>query len=116
MLAEYLKLKAKTLSEPTGPSDYLFISERRTPFTTRGIRKRVKIWFARLGISDDLSVHSCRHSYVSHALAAGVDMVTVRDNAGHSSLAVTSIYSHATKNDLGDFDLYSSASSTKRNL
>lgn len=115
MLAEFIKLKAKVLREPTSTNDYLFVSERGSHYTTRGIRKRVKFWFARVGIGDGLSVHSCRNTYVSHALAAGVDMVTVRNNAGHSSLAVTSIYSHATKNDLGDFELYSSASSTKRN-
>jgi len=77
MLTEFLKLKTKVLREPVEPSDYLFVSERRSPYTTRGIRKRVKLCFARVGIGDELSVHSCRHSYVSHALAAGVDMVTV---------------------------------------
>jgi site-specific recombinase XerD len=115
MLNEFIKVKAKVLQERVEPADDLFISERGRRYSTRGIRKRVKHWFTKVGISDDLSVHSCRHSFVSHSLAAGVDMVTVRDNAGHSSLAVTSIYSHSVKNDLGDFELYSSEKSRKRN-
>ena len=115
MLADFIRVKGKVLKEPSGDDDPLFLSERRKPFTTRGIRKRVKHWFSKIGASDDLSCHSCRHSYVSHMLAAGVDLTTIRDNAGHSSLAVTSIYSHATKDDLGDLELYSSASSRTRN-
>ncbi len=115
LLMEFLKMKAKILNEPIGDEDFLFLSERRKPYSTRGIRKRVKFWFSKIGVSADLSCHSCRHSYVSHMLSKGVDLVTVRDNAGHSSLAVTSVYSHAVKNDLGELELYSSASLTKRN-
>lgn len=115
MISEFLKIKSKTLHEPIGPEDSLFVSERRRPYTTWGIRKRVKLWFSKIGISNELSVHSCRHSYVSHMLAKGVDLVTVRDNAGHSSLAVTSIYSHAVKSDLGDLELYSSDKTRKGN-
>jgi len=115
MITEFLKTKDKTLHEPIDPEDSLFVSERRRPYSTRGIRKRVKFWFSKVGIGYGLSVHSCRHSYVSHMLAKGVDLVTVRDNAGHSSLAVTSIYSHAVKSDLGDLELYSSQNLRKGN-
>lgn len=118
MLIEFLKMKARVLREPVNDEDFMFISERRKPYTTRGLRKRVKFWFEKIGVSADLSCHSCRHTYVSHMLAAGVDLTTIRDNAGHSSLAVTSIYSHAVKDDLGDLELYipqSSPSIRKRN-
>lgn len=115
MFGDFLKIKGKFLKEPIGDADYLFISERKAPYTTRGVRKRIKHWFAKVGLCESLSCHSCRHSYVSHLMAAGVDLPTIRDNAGHSSLAVTSIYSHAVKGDLGDLELYSSEFRRKRN-
>lgn len=115
MIVEFIRVKRRTLGEPTDPTAPLLISKRGRPYTTRGIRKRVKHWFSRLGFNRSLSVHSCRHSYVSHMIAAGVDLVTVRDNAGHSSLAVTSIYSHSVKGDLGDLELFNSNSSTSAN-
>ena len=105
MLKEFLKMKQKILGESTDAEAPLFMSERKGPYTTRAIRKRVKFWFQRCGLADNLSCHSCRHTYVSHLIAAGVDLPTVRDNAGHSSLSTTSIYSHATKDEL-DVDLY----------
>ncbi len=105
MLKEFLKVKQKVLDESTDADAPLFMSERKGPYTTRAIRKRVKFWFQRCGLANSLSCHSCRHTYVSHLIAAGVDLPTVRDNAGHSSLSTTSIYSHATKDEL-DVNLY----------
>lgn len=115
MLAEFLKVKAKTLNEPVVLEDFLFLSERRKPYTTRGIRRRIKLWFARVGVSDTLSVHSCRHTYISHLIDKTKDLVLARDNAGHSSLQITSIYSHNLKTNIDDLDLYSSDFHGKRN-
>jgi site-specific recombinase XerD len=106
MLKEFIRLK-RTLREAIDSEDFLFVSERKKPFTTNGIRKRVKHWFSRLGFNPKLSVHSCRHSYVSALFRAGLDLPTIMAQAGHSSVAVTNIYSHATREDLEGFSLFS---------
>jgi site-specific recombinase XerD len=108
LFRDFIKLKRTVLKESILPGAPLFLSERRKAYTTRAIRKRVKHWFSRCGFNGRLSVHSCRHTYISHMMASGVDLTTIRDNAGHSSLAITSIYSHAVKDDLGELELYSS--------
>lgn len=41
-----------------------------------------------------LSIHSGRHSFVSHSLRAGRSLAEVRDAAGHSNVSTTSIYLH----------------------
>lgn len=115
MLTDLLKVKAKTLNEPVGLEDFLFLSERRKPYTTRGIRRRIKFWFHRVDVSDALSVHSCRHTYISHLIDKTKDLVLARDNAGHSSLQITSIYSHNLKTNVDDLDLYSSDFRGKKN-
>ena len=108
MIRNFIRIKQRVLKESTSELDFLFVSERRRPYSTRGVRRRVKFWFGKCGFSQKFSCHSCRHTYVSHLLAAGIDTVTVRDNAGHSSLAITSIYGHVVKDDLGDFEVYKS--------
>lgn len=40
--------------------------------------------------------HKLRHAFCSAKIAAGVDVAVVRDLMGHSSIAVTDVYSHAT--------------------
>src|SRR3990167_9849255 len=42
-----------------------------------------------------ITPHLLRHANASHALDAGAPLHVVRDTLGHSSLATTSIYSHA---------------------
>jgi integrase len=43
---------------------------------------------------DQLSVHCGRHTAISHWLAAGRDLVAVRDQAGHGNITTTNIYLH----------------------
>ncbi|MBX7232047.1 MAG: tyrosine-type recombinase/integrase [Bdellovibrionales bacterium] len=110
MLKEFIKIKIETLDEAATENDFLFTSERKKPYTTRGIRKRVKYWFHRCEVENHLSVHSCRHTYISHLLDQGVDIQTVRTNAGHSSLNTTSLYGHTLKTDLDGVEIYDSSS------
>lgn len=46
-----------------------------------------------------VTIHDGRHSFVSHALNAGHSVVEVRDAAGHSNIATTSIYAHLVGDD-----------------
>ncbi len=56
-----------------------------------------------------LSIHSGRHSFVSHALAGGRTIGEVRDAAGHGNIAVTNIYAHLVDDDEGIGDLFAFA-------
>lgn len=40
--------------------------------------------------------HKFRHAFCSEKIARGVDIAVVRDLMGHSSIAVTDVYTHAT--------------------
>jgi integrase len=41
-----------------------------------------------------LTIHHGRHTFISHALAGGRTLAEVRAAAGHSNVAVTSVYLH----------------------
>jgi hypothetical protein len=42
--------------------------------------------------------HDCRHSFISNLIASGVDIHTVKELAGHSSIKMTEIYIHIAAN------------------
>jgi integrase/recombinase XerD len=46
-----------------------------------------------------LTIHHGRHTFISHALAGGRSLAEVRAAAGHSNVAVTSVYLHVVVDD-----------------
>ena len=95
----------------TDPSTPLFPSRYGTPYTTRGVQKRIEQIFAATGLPENLSTHSTRHTYCSHLLETGkVGLGTVKENMGHSSIATTNLYSHAVAK-LDGVELYETPSS-----
>lgn len=48
-----------------------------------------------------VTIHDGRHSFVSHALNDGRNIVAVRDAAGHANISTTSIYAHLVSDDDG---------------
>lgn len=73
------------------------------PFDSKRHTIRVTFESARAAIGrDDLRFHDLRHSYASLLAQAGESMTRVRDLLGHSSLLVTSRYSHIFDSGLDD--------------
>lgn len=50
----------------------------------------------RLGLSKDISAHTLRHCFATHALEDGVEPVLIQQMLGHKTLKTTSAYLHMT--------------------
>ena len=60
------------------------------------VRKYLKI----ISSDEKLSPHSLRHSFATHLLENGADLMAVKDMLGHNSLTSTQIYTHIQKEKL----------------
>jgi integrase/recombinase XerD len=49
------------------------------------------------GVDKKATVHTLRHSYATHLVENGLDIGTIKDLLGHSSIVTTNIYTHLTE-------------------
>lgn len=71
------------------------------PLHVRAAHRAVKRAARRAGLAEDASAHWLRHAFASHQLDAGQNVHWVQAQLGHSSLATTTRYSHASAEMLG---------------
>jgi integrase len=88
-----------------GPSDKVFANERGRRWTVRNLAKRferVKELAAALGrpVRDGITIYDFRHLWISEALMAGNDVVTVARMAGTSIATVERVYGHFSNRHL----------------
>lgn len=83
------------------PSVYLFESSVRKgmPVGKTRIRNLLKEAVGKAGIKKQVCVHTLRHTYATHQLEAGQNIMTVKDSLGHGDIRTTLIYLHIAQLD-----------------
>lgn len=78
----------------------LLVNARGGRLSRRTIQKTVGDLLERAGAGDGVSVHSLRHSFATHLLDGGADLMAVKELLGHVSLKTTQIYTHTSRERL----------------
>jgi len=91
----YLELNKKK-------SEYLFLNKNGNKLTTRGIRFILDQIIKNTNVNKKISPHMLRHSFATHLLNEGCDILSVQELLGHESLTATAIYTHVTTDRLKD--------------
>jgi site-specific recombinase XerD len=77
------------------PATWLFPGKKPNQHLTSGNVQRTFRGIARrAGLSKRCSMHTLRHSYATHLLEAGVDLLTLKALLGHRNLDTTAHYLH----------------------
>ncbi|MCQ2794490.1 MAG: tyrosine recombinase [Bacilli bacterium] len=86
---------------------YLFLNRYGEPLSRQYFFKLVKKYAAQVGISENISPHTLRHSFATHMLENGAKLISVQEMLGHENLATTQIYTHVSTRRIKEaYDLY----------
>lgn len=79
---------------------YLFLNSRGEVITERGVRYVLDQIIKNTSLNKSISPHVLRHSFATHLLNEGCDLLTVQKLLGHESISATQIYTHVTTDRL----------------
>jgi site-specific recombinase XerD len=96
VLLDVLRAYVKTYKPK--PKEYLFESEQTgSAYPTRTIQRVFQIAKLRARISNDVGIHSLRHSFATHLLEKGTDIRYIKDILGHFNIKTTERYLHVAR-------------------
>jgi len=83
-------------SEYLEPESAFFLNRDKRPLSDQSVRQIIKKYQKRARIPEDATPHMFRHTIATLLLENGVDIRNIQTLLGHSSLAVTEIYTHVS--------------------
>ncbi len=74
------------------PSHYLFEGQYGGEYSKRSVQMVFKSALLKANINKEIGVHGLRHSFATHLLEAGTDMIFIQKLMGHAHVKTTEVY------------------------
>lgn len=96
LLRHYLQRRGELVREGLPRCSSLFLNARGERYSRSGIARTVRRYLGQVSESGARNPHVLRHSFATHLLDAGADLLAVKELLGHSRLSTTQVYTHVT--------------------
>ena len=81
-------------------ADYIFLGNRGNPLQRMAGWRIIKKYCLMANITKNVSPHTFRHSFATHLLMGGADLIAVQELLGHADISTTEIYTHLDRDFL----------------
>lgn len=92
LIEDYLKLRVEIPNAEEVPN--LLLTEKGGPIYPSLVYRVIKETFEKISGKQTKSPHIIRHTFATHLLDEGADLMTIKELLGHTSLASTQVYTH----------------------
>ncbi|MCL7957420.1 MAG: tyrosine-type recombinase/integrase [marine benthic group bacterium] len=99
-LKAYLSISASLPEQGSDGRRPLFTTTTGRRLSRRQIQRVVRRILASVSGAGSLSTHGLRHSFATHLLDEGADLIAVKELLGHASLSTTRVYTHTSRERL----------------
>ena len=79
------------------PGVWMFEGQRGENYSARSVQEIMQQAKKKAGITKKGSIHAFRHSFATHLLEGGTDILSIKELLGHDSLRTTTRYTHVSK-------------------
>ena len=94
-LSPTMAIGLKKYLKAENPYIWLFNGKQpESQYSTRGLSWIMRENLKKTSISKEVNLHTLRHTYATHLLEEGVNIVTLKELLGHADITTTMIYLH----------------------